>query len=454
MSNWHPILHGDSMRRANGALHHINRTLHLTNLDDTDIGPSLGNGAAGAALFLAYRSIHAAEDVARATYNQAMTVLCSAAKAAEFGENIPSLLEGLTGIAWTFDHLRLTHRIVSPHEDYTPRTQVDSILLELVSQRPWRGVYELGHGLVGYGLYAAEDLDAPRHEELLAKVVDQLATTALPTSNGGVTWWTAPQNLGGAQRKQAPMGHFNLGVAHGIPSVVALLGLACRLGVNEAKARDLAIRAMTWLRAQQQPESAGSHFGTIIPLGTRLVPSASRVGWCFGDLGVSAAMYSAARNMEDAVLADEALSIARKTARRAPDTCDVRTSGICHGSAGTAHIFNRFYHATYEQEFLDSARYWFERTLDYYDSWLSSSLVTSARRGPREGDMADTVDETEDVFVGWRDDPGFFGGLAGVGLALLSATTEIEPSWDRILLVSIPPGDAIGAESMHPRPLK
>jgi hypothetical protein len=41
--------------------------------------------------------------------------------------------------------------------------------------------------------------------------------------------------------------------------------------------------------------------------------------------------------------------------------------------------------------------------------------------------------------MGWRAEPGLLTGTAGVGLALLAATTPIEPAWDRALLVAIPP---------------
>ncbi|HEY0994083.1 MAG TPA: hypothetical protein VGD80_43805, partial [Kofleriaceae bacterium] len=35
-----------------------------------------------------------------------------------------------------------------------------------------------------------------------------------------------------------------------------------------------------------------------------------------------------------------------------------------------------------------------------------------------------------------RDEPGFLWGAAGIGLALLAAISDIEPSWDRLLLLS------------------
>ena len=39
----------------------------------------------------------------------------------------------------------------------------------------------------------------------------------------------------------------------------------------------------------------------------------------------------------------------------------------------------------------------------------------------------------------WQDDPGILTGAAGVAMALLAATTTIEPAWDRMLLLSTPP---------------
>ena len=38
----------------------------------------------------------------------------------------------------------------------------------------------------------------------------------------------------------------------------------------------------------------------------------------------------------------------------------------------------------------------------------------------------------------WDDEPGFLKGAAGIGLALLAATTSVSPEWDRILLAPIP----------------
>jgi len=40
--------------------------------------------------------------------------------------------------------------------------------------------------------------------------------------------------------------------------------------------------------------------------------------------------------------------------------------------------------------------------------------------------------------VRWTAEPGILEGSRGVALALLAAITNIEPTWDRMLLASIP----------------
>jgi hypothetical protein len=42
----------------------------------------------------------------------------------------------------------------------------------------------------------------------------------------------------------------------------------------------------------------------------------------------------------------------------------------------------------------------------------------------------------------WIADPGFLTGSVGIALALLAATTPIEPAWDNVLLTDIPPARA------------
>jgi hypothetical protein len=50
----------------------------------------------------------------------------------------------------------------------------------------------------------------------------------------------------------------------------------------------------------------------------------------------------------------------------------------------------------------------------------------------------------------WHNQPGLLDGTTGVGLALLAATSTVEPAWDRPLLLSTPlPGHHDGSRELE-----
>lgn len=98
-------------------------------------------------------------------------------------------------------------------------------------------------------------------------------------------------------------------------------------------------------------------------------------------------------------------------------------TGLCHGTAGLAHLFNRLYQATGDPEIRDATLAWLRHTLDMQIPGKDyAGLLSWVVSQPGEGR--------------WEGEHGFLTGIAGVGLALLAAVTEIEPSWDRVLLLS------------------
>ena len=117
------------------------------------------------------------------------------------------------------------------------------------------------------------------------------------------------------------------------------------------------------------------------------------------------------------------MRIARAVATRAANEAGVVDAGLCHGAAGLGHVLNRLYQATRDEEVGDAARFWFERTLDM------------RKRGGGIGGYR-ALAAREDGTRYWEDDEGVLTGAAGIALALLAATTAIEPEWDRMLLVS------------------
>jgi lantibiotic modifying enzyme len=329
------------------------------------------------------------------------------------------LYGGLAGVGWTIGHLadlllvdEATDELLQP---------IDELLLEHIAQTPWRGDYDLIGGLVGFGAYALERLPHPAGRQLLARVIERLAELAEEQAPG-LTWHTSPDLLPELQRKEFPHGYYNLGISHGVPGVIALLGQAVCAGVAAEVARPLLEGAVRWLLAQDQaPATAAAIGGFPAYVDHKSQPKAARLAWCYGDVGIAAALLGAARRVGEPAWEEAALRIARRAAQRPHAESGVRDGCLCHGAAGLAHLFNRFYQATGEVLFAQQAAHWIDQTLHL--------------RQPDQG-VAGYCSWRADL--GWVDSPGFLEGAAGIGLALLAASSDLPPAWDRLLLIDIP----------------
>jgi lantibiotic modifying enzyme len=299
---------------------------------------------------------------------------------------------------------------------------VDDALNDYVNRPCWDGEYDLVGGLVGLAVYALERLPARAAVECLEGIVDRLGEIA-ETAREGVTWFTPPDHLPDWQREQCPGGYYNLGLAHGVPGVIAVLGATCAAGVRPRKARKLLDGAVTWLLSQELEDGAGSRFPAWVAPEAK--PEASRAAWCYGDPGIAAALLCAARSVNQPDWERKAIEIARGVATRPPDEAGVMDAGLCHGAAGLGHVLNRIYQATGDETLGEAARFWFERTL--------------AMRRPGEGVGGFlALAAKEDGTRYWNDEAGILTGASGIALTLLAATTAVEPAWDRMLLLSTP----------------
>lgn len=417
---WRPLLEGTTARKAAEAAEAVAADISEMRRKRGEARrlrePSLAGGAAGIAVLYAY--LHQVRPGQR-------HALVSRRLLKEAGETLgsvrmtPSLYGGFAGVAWTVAHLE---RRSSGSNNGESTEAVDEALKVYLNRPGWQSDYDLVSGLVGFGVYALERLPAPAAKVCLEGVVDRLAETAERVA-GGVSWHTASQLLPPHQRKLCPRGYYNLGLAHGVPGVIAVLGASCAAGVRRRKARRLLDGAVVWLLRQRRKDRRGSRFPAWAVPRTR--SESCRSAWCYGDPGVAAALFCAARSTGSGAWAREAVEIARRSAARPPDEAGVVDAGLCHGAAGLAHVFNRMYQATGDATLRSAARYWFERTL--------------AMRRPGQGVGGfSALGAREDGTRYWDDDPGILTGSAGIALALLAATTTVEPEWDRMLLVSTP----------------
>lgn len=416
-SGWQPILSEPLRGQAQQAVIDLCAELGTTRAEARQDPELLSEYA----LLHAYLGVawNSAEHAAKATalLEQSIESLADTAIA-------PSLYGGFTGVAWIAEHLQhppLGESASADGED--PNEEIDSALIGYLETPVWKQTYDLISGLVGFGVYALERLPRRSAETCLTRILDHLAAMAT-WDNGEAAWWTPIELIPSIARAQLTSGHYNLGVAHGIPGVIGFLAQVKAAGFLQDRVTPLISGAVGWLLKQRLPTSSDSVFPTTA--GHPEAGRPSRAAWCYGDPGIALALLSAARSCGESDWEEEALAIGRKAARREPQTCGVNDAGLCHGASGLAHVFNRLFQATGEHRFLEAAQFWFGQALQMRKS--GAGIAGFAPWYPKGSDP--------DL---WRTTRGFLMGGSGIALALLAAITDLEPRWDRLLLASVPP---------------
>lgn len=418
---WHPLITGPLADRISRTVHEVAEALSGAASREGGSRASLASGLAGQALFYAYLAIANSDEAAA---DRAAECLEKAADELANTPLPPHLYAGFPGVAWTMEHLQdLLFESPEGEEAEDPILEIDEALLGPLGRSPWVGEYDLIGGLAGLGVYALERLPRPSARTLLERVVERLDELSEEMEVGSA-WFTPPERLPEWQREIHTRGYYNLGVAHGLPGVVPVLAGACAAGVAVERARPLLESSVSFLLARRLPPGSQSCFaGSYVPW-EESVPT--RLAWCYGDPGIAAALLASARAVGNAEWERQAIDIALSAAARDESVSHVRDAGLCHGSAGVGHLFNRMFQTTGEERLAAAARFWFERTFDFH-----------APGEPVAGFRAWEVGMGGEP--GWRPDAGFLEGAAGVGLALLGAISSVEPAWDRVLLVSLPP---------------
>lgn len=435
---WRPLLEGRTAERAAAAVDEIAAELAATRRAVGGGGegyaarvlgrPNLGTGSSGPALFCAYL------DPARpgaGGLDEAVGWLELAIEQLSRQPANPILYDGFFGVGWVAEHLE--GRAFEPEEgdaeDGGVNADLDDLLLAVLAPG-WAGDYDLIRGLVGLGVYALERLPAPAAREALAAVVTQLGERARER-DGGLTWWTPAELALTVGLRPTQNGHYNLGVAHGIAGTIGFLAQLVALGLEAERARPLLEGAVAWFDAQGTGDPGESIFPDAIQPGEQPLPT--RTAWCYGDAGIAAVLLAAAHAAGRDDWRARAVEVARAVARRPVERMAVVDAGLCHGAAGLGHLFNRLWQATGDDGFRAAAVEWFERALEM--------------RRPGDGFAGFRTWTRTQGEVIWREDPGFLTGAAGIGLALLAATGPLAPDWDRVMLLSVPPRAADGADA-------
>ena len=178
-------------------------------------------------------------------------------------------------------------------------------------------------------------------------------------------------------------------------------------------AKKLLQQSCDWLVVQTNSKDLQSHFAAASHANSHC-----RVGWCYGDLSNSYVLFKAAHALQSKTLQDTALQIAIKCTSRDVASFMVEDASLCHGTAGVAHLFLKWYRQTHDQRFKQSADFWYEQTVQLYlkDPEGLTGFNDSQQR---------------------LNKYGLLEGMVGVGLFLCSWHSPELEKWDECLLLNM-----------------
>ena len=329
------------------------------------------------------------------------------------GSRLHTICSGISGFGWFCEHLRKLGML--NREDIELLNNLDPFLYRTMMANIRQGNYDYLHGALGVAAYFLSRCDKKEIRGYLGDLLSELEKSAIECENGAVKWISVLKSETGEKG-------FNISLSHGMSSIAAFLIRLYQLNFETERVDNLLRKTVTYIFDQvtyaegsvsyfpsySKESSAGNHH--------------SRLGWCYGDLGVAYTLWRAAITLTNTEWENSAIQILiHNSQRRDLQINAVRDAGLCHGSAGIAHIFWTLYLKTRKQEFWETAEYWLDITMKMakYEDGLAGykAYRTEEYGGPEKSEV-------------------LLDGIAGIGLALLSYLSCNEIAWDECLMLS------------------
>lgn len=371
------------------------------------------SGVSGMFLFQFYYSRYTANDN---QFNLGTEMVSYCVELLNSGYSFPTYCNGISGFAWTIQHLQKEgfanfdcDNLLIPFDEYLFKCMVNDLS---------NGNYDFLHGALGYGVYFLERYENTNDKALKSKYrfylnffLQKLETIAI--SDGRLLKWES--KIGIEENKLG----INLGLAHGIPSIVVFLTRTIKYSSFADISRKLIYKAADYLLSLEKTKSSHSLFPNWIIEGTRPVYD-SRLAWCSGDLGVGISLLKAGKSINNLDLIDSALRILITTTKRKDAFKNrVLDACICHGSYGNSLIYRKISQEFKDIEFTESSNFWLQDGIKKGQG--NKGYAGYAKWNGKE--------------ESWESDLSLLNGIAGIGLTILEHLFVKPQKWSECLLL-------------------
>lgn len=328
---------------------------------------------------------------------------------------LSTFCNGYAGIAWA---IRFLH-----NKGILDIDNIDSFLLD-VDSRVYGELlnnvndYDFLHGGLGMAYYFLS-FESAYSSKAIVKFINVLDDTKELDANGGYKWrseiYTKMETIGMA---------YNLGMAHGMASLIVFLSLCIRKCVYVEKTLPLLEGLINFYLNNKNPENYVSSYSFWKLIGQNEF-SESRLGWCYGDVGISNALIQASVVLGDSSLESYACEIMNKTLKRISSVDEhVIEANICHGTSGLSFMYNSFYQITHDDRYKQASLY-----------WLNETLKRGEGKGVHAGyPLPDAV--PEHIVAEHGSYLSILNGVSGIGLSLIAAVSNVDQSWSNCILLN------------------
>ncbi len=335
-----------------------------------------------------------------------------------------TLMYGLSGIGFSINS---TFNQAEDLQKNELLVEIDKYVIQFIDKDIKKANFDFFSGYLGSCLYLlrSQAINIKFKEIVVRKIVYALSATAIENSNG-IRWFSA-SNISHLYPNITDVNKIpkdsNLGLAHGVPSIISMLNFICLQFPQYLEAKKLLDSAIKFMLSEMQKSENSYYFKNFSGISRDIYPS--RLGWCYSDLGISLMFLNLSKLLGDKSYNDLAVKIALNSIEISFEKSMVRDGGLCHGAAGNAHMYNRLYQETGVLDFKEASLNWYNILFDKYYN-----------HGMQKYSFLAYANASESNTKEYLPNLGFLNGLSGIGLSIIAGMSEIEPTWDRCLLLS------------------
>ncbi|HET6225575.1 MAG TPA: lanthionine synthetase LanC family protein [Bacteroidia bacterium] len=391
----------------------------IENPHTTEYPISIFEGKPGAALFL-YEYAQYCPEKKEECYEYINKIMDEAFEYISKTPDIKtSYCDGIIGVLWLTQFFRNQRVLDMSCEDI--EVEILQQLSELsIAQTVDQTNCDFLHGGFGFWAFLLEFNDLPNKDRYIREQLDALSKITFNTEFG-INWKIDLEIFQKDQSNKVAIDtskSTHLGLAHGISIIIILLAKTRLQGFYDLDTEIYLEKGMSHIRSLKFKEKLSFVYPMVVVNGT--AEKAGRLAWCNGDLCVAQAFWFAWKATQDPLYKEEALQIMSLAKTLDVKKAGALDAGLCHGTAGVAQLFRRFYWETYDEQYLKASDQWIAATLEmanYTDGYAGYKTYSS------------------EAYGGPRVEYGFLSGICGIGTALLSSLSDTPSDWDRVLQI-------------------